>query len=60
MKSNFHALRWIPFFQKNEVEPDVIKIDVEGAEFMVLQGMIEALYQQSSTIVLEFLSEKRK
>jgi FkbM family methyltransferase len=47
------------FFQNNGVQPKVVKIDVEGAEFMVLRGMKEELQQQNLTIVIEYLSEKR-
>ena len=31
------------FIQENNIEPDVIKIDVEGAEFLVLSGMHDTL-----------------
>lgn len=35
------------------VQPDIVKIDVEGAEYSVLKGMIETLREDHPTIFLE-------
>jgi len=41
------------FFLNEECRPDVIKIDVEGAELLVLQGMRSLLEKENLTIFLE-------
>lgn len=45
------------FCQKEGVYPDVIKIDIEGAEYFALQGMINVLKNSSPTIVMEVHTE---
>lgn len=42
------------FCQEHKISPDVIKVDVEGAELEVLQGMRRTMEQSSPAIVLEF------
>lgn len=39
--------------------PDLIKIDVEGAEDKVIMGSLELMQKHSPVIVMEFLSEQR-
>ena len=47
------------FFTQNEIQPKVIKIDVEGAEDRVIRGMKSHLEVHSPFIVLEYLSSQR-
>ncbi len=42
------------------LSPDMIKIDVEGAEYKVLQGIGNYLVQSSPIIIMEFLHINRK
>lgn len=39
----------------NKMQPNIIKIDVEGAEYEVLQGLIETLNTSSPFVSVEFL-----
>jgi len=41
------------FCQKNNVVPQVIKIDVEGAEFWALEGMKETLRNNNCSVLVE-------
>lgn len=43
------------FFAEGNIEPDIIKIDVEGAEPQVLRGMERHLKAASPTLVMEYL-----
>lgn len=45
------------FFQEKE-KPDVVKIDVEGAEYQVLKGMEEILEEEKPMIFIELHSEE--
>lgn len=45
------------FFQEKE-KPDVVKIDVEGAEYQVLKGMEEILEKKKPKMFLELHSEE--
>ena len=47
------------FLEKEKLNPKVVKIDVEGAEFKVLSGAKKYLSQYSPYIVMEYLSPKR-
>lgn len=47
------------FLINNNIKPKIIKIDVEGAEFKVVNGLREHLFKYSPKIVVEFLSSKR-
>ena len=47
------------FLHKENVFPKVIKIDVEGAEYRVINGLSDFLTQKSPIIVMEFLSQGR-
>lgn len=47
------------FLRKNEIVPKVIKIDVEGAEFKVVDGLKRYLAVHSPLVVLEYLSDER-
>ncbi|MCB0663937.1 MAG: FkbM family methyltransferase [Saprospiraceae bacterium] len=53
------CLRLGDFFFENNVKPDFIKIDVEGAEFLVVKGMEAFLRKENPMLVLEFLSAAR-
>lgn len=44
----------------NAVVPDVVKIDVEGAELEVLEGMTETMQQHRPTIVCEVEGRERE
>lgn len=43
------------FLEKKEI-PDLVKIDVEGAELQVLRGMEALLTRRSPTLVMEYLT----
>lgn len=47
------------FVAAHHLTPNIIKIDVEGAEFKVISGMSHMLLNQSPMIVMEFLSAAR-
>lgn len=47
------------FLLKENINPKIIKIDVEGAEFKVINGLIQHLSKKSPSVVLEFLSDNR-
>lgn len=47
------------FVEQEHVEPQIIKIDVEGAEYQVIKGFRDYLKENAPLIVMEFLSEKR-
>lgn len=44
---------------RENINPKLIKIDVEGAEYKVINGMKESLKKLSPMVVLEFLSKSR-
>lgn len=45
--------------QEFNLQPQIIKIDVEGAEEKVIQGLIEYLRNNTSYVVMEFANEER-
>jgi len=45
------------FCAQNKIIPEVIKIDVEGAEYLVLQGMTETLSNNNCLVLLEIHSD---
>jgi len=47
------------YLEKANLSPTVIKIDVEGAEYRVIQGMGHFLEKASPVVVMEYLSGKR-
>jgi len=47
------SIRLDQFFDGKRTPPDVIKIDVEGAEFSVLKGMTRILREHTPTLFLE-------
>jgi len=53
------AIRLDDFSKQKSTKPRVIKIDVEGAEYMVISGAVELLKSQSPKVVIEFLHSKR-
>ncbi|MGB0931481.1 MAG: FkbM family methyltransferase [Chitinophagales bacterium] len=73
--SQFEGEDWFSEFQPKAIEveavvlgdviknqlvvPKIIKIDVEGAEFKVINGLKEFLKKQSPAIVMEYLSDER-
>lgn len=58
-KIAIEAIRLDDFSKQKSIEPKVIKIDVEGAEDVVISGAIELLKSQSPQVVIEFLHSKR-
>lgn len=46
-------------FLEKGLKPDMIKIDVEGAEYKVLKGSSEILKEHSPIVIMEYLSETR-
>lgn len=47
------------FLEKAAARPAIIKIDVEGAEYQVIQGLMPHLMHRSPAIVLEYVSAER-
>jgi len=47
------------FLVEEQINPKVIKIDVEGAEFKVINGLRKYLINNSPLIVMEYLSNDR-
>lgn len=47
------------FITANRIDPKVIKIDVEGAEYRVINGLSHFLLEKSPLIVMEYLSQAR-
>ena len=47
------------FLAKENIQFKIIKIDVEGAEFKVIEGMKKHLKKHSPIIIMEYLSEER-
>ena len=54
-RSEVAGLRLDGFFAAGGTQPEIIKIDVEGAELQVMQGMADFLAKKSPTIVMEYL-----
>lgn len=46
------------FSQDNAVLPDIIKIDVEGAELSVIKGAIQMIEKNHPLIIMEYLNDK--
>jgi len=59
LKVEAKGLRLGDFMTEQKIAPKIIKIDVEGAEFKVLSGTKEFLKDNSTYIVLEYLSDAR-
>lgn len=47
------------FFKRQNFYPDIIKIDVEGAEYQVISGMLSYLKSSDVIVAMEFLSADR-
>ncbi len=47
------------FLSENKMEPKLIKIDVEGAEFKAIQGLTNTLEAFSPTVIMEYLEPSR-
>lgn len=58
-KIAIEAISLDDFSKQKSTEPKVIKIDVEGAEYMVISGAVKLLKSQSPKVVIEFLHSKR-
>lgn len=54
------SVRLDDFFREMNVFPKIIKIDVEGAELEVIEGLQDTLARESSALVLEFSTDERK
>ena len=46
--------------EKFNLKNPIVKIDAEGAEAQVVAGMRQTLYEQSPTIIMEYLREKNE
>ena len=53
------SIRLDDFFMENSIVPDMIKIDVEGAEQLVINGSLKYLVQHAPLIIMEYLEESR-
>ena len=58
-KIAIEAISLDDFSKQKSIEPKVIKIDVEGAEYQVISGAKALLKSQSPKVVIEFLHSKR-
>lgn len=58
-KRAIEAISLDDFLKQKSIAPKVIKIDVEGAEYMVISGAVELLKSQSPKVVIEFLHSIR-
>lgn len=47
------------FLSEKKVQPKIIKIDVEGAEYKVIHGLSKYLSAHSTAIAMEYLSDER-
>lgn len=47
------------FIKQEQIKPNIIKIDVEGAEFQVINGFKDYLEVNSPFLVMEYLSDLR-
>lgn len=54
------SVRLDDFVSKTKIKPDFIKIDVEGAELLVLEGMKNLLKQDNLILLLEIHVDKLK
>ncbi|MCR9102861.1 MAG: FkbM family methyltransferase [bacterium] len=53
------GVRLSSFLEEAGVTPNLIKIDVEGGEAAVIQGVLPFLHQNPVTIVMEYLNPER-
>ncbi|MBI1225199.1 MAG: FkbM family methyltransferase [Bacteroidetes bacterium] len=49
------GIRLDDYFDEKKTKPEIVKIDVEGAEPQVLQGMSKFLLENSPIVVMEYL-----
>lgn len=56
---NIPALSLSSVLTKKQIHPKLIKIDVEGAEFKVIEGAITYLKNNTPQIIMEYLSTSR-
>jgi len=47
------------FLSKNKMEPTLIKIDVEGAEYKAIQGLTKTLEDLAPIVIMEYLEPSR-
>jgi FkbM family methyltransferase len=47
------------YFELKNINPSIIKIDVEGSEFKVINGLKDYLINSSPKIIMEFLTDGR-
>ncbi len=57
-KVSIQALPIDKVIQQRQLHPQIIKIDVEGAELDVLKGLEKYLRANNTTIVMEYLNQK--
>ncbi|MCP3929694.1 MAG: FkbM family methyltransferase [Bacteroidetes bacterium] len=60
LRSEIPAIDLDSYFQENNILPSFIKIDVEGAEDLVIEGTLQTLEKYSPVIAMEFLSDPNK
>ncbi len=53
--TKIESIRLSDFFAAKNIQPDIIKIDVEGAEYLVLQGLKSYLADKKPVIAMEYL-----
>ena len=56
---SIQAIKLDDFLKNQKIVPSFIKIDVEGAEYVVLKGTENHLAQHRTTIAMEYLSPNR-
>lgn len=57
--SKVKAVKLDDIVQEHSIIPKIIKIDVEGAEYKVIQGATKLLRSHNTILVLEYLSSNR-
>lgn len=55
--SKVRVIKLDEFVEENEIKPDIIKVDIEGAEHMMLQGALKTLTKFHPTLFIEIHSE---
>lgn len=54
------GVRLDEYFSKNNLCPKIIKIDVEGAELQVMQGLSGFLEKENPVLIMEYLMEENQ
>lgn len=59
-KIELRAIALSEFFNEKNIHPNIIKMDVEGAEKQIIEGLLEYLSQNDVQIVMEYLYKKEE